>query len=123
LPVPAGIARDPASGGWAVSNLLGGKAAVAWFTNYGARDSSKGPLPPGPYNPFGVAVAHNGDLYFVDIHLVPSPGGFGPADNGGGVFKVTFDHGMPSLPQPIATGLNFPTSVTICTGRDCPTPP
>jgi hypothetical protein len=37
--------------------------------------------------------------------------------------KVTFDHGMPSLPQPIATGLNFPTSVTICTGRDCPTPP
>jgi hypothetical protein len=70
-----------------------------------------------------VAVARNGDLYFVDIHLVASPGGFGPADNGGGVFKVTFDHGMPSLPQPIATGLNFPTSVTICTGRDCPTPP
>jgi len=39
------------------------------------------------------------------------------------VFKVTFNHRMPSLPQPITTALNFPTSVTICTGRDCPTPP
>ena len=126
LPLPAGIARDPASRGWAVSNLLGGNAAVAWFKNYGARDPSKGPLPPGSYNPYGLAVARNGDLYFVDIHLVASPGGgFGPADNGGRVFKVTFAHGrgMPSLPQPIATGLNFPTSVTVCTGRDCPTPP
>ena len=106
-----------------MSNLLGGNAAVAWFRNYGARDPSKGPLPLGPYNPYGVAVARNGDIYFVDIHLVAGPGGFGPADNGGGVFKVTFDQGMPSLPQPIATGLNFPTSVTICAGRDCPTPP
>ena len=104
----------------------GGGAARFWFKNYGARDPSKGPLPPGNYNPYGLAVARNGDLYFVDIHLVASPGGgFGPADNGGRVFKVTFAHGrgMPSLPQPIATGLNFPTSVTICTGHDCPTPP
>jgi hypothetical protein len=123
LPFPAGIARDPASCGWAVCNLIGGTAAVAWFKNYGARDPAKGPLPPGTYNPYGVAVARNGDLYFVDIHLESGPGGIGPGDQAGCVFKVTFAHGTPSLLQPIATGLNFPTSVTICTGRDCPTPP
>jgi hypothetical protein len=27
---------------------------------------------------------------------------------GAALFKVTFDHGTPSLPQAIATGLNFP---------------
>ena len=63
------------------------------------------------------------DPYFADIHLVAGPGSFAPAENGGGVFKVTFGHGTPSLPQPVATGRNFPTSVTVCTGRDCPTPP
>ena len=38
----------------------GGGAARFWFKNYGARDPSKGPLPPGSYNPYGLAVARNG---------------------------------------------------------------
>jgi hypothetical protein len=42
---------------------------------------------------------------------------------GGGVFDVAFRHGVPLTLQRIAGGLNFPTSVTVCRGRDCPMPP
>jgi hypothetical protein len=62
----------------------------------------------------------------VDIHIVCPSGNLlhcGPGHHAGGVFRVTFDRGAPSAPQAITTGLDFPTSVTICTGRDCPIPP
>jgi hypothetical protein len=36
--------------------------------------------------------------------------------------EVQFAHGVPSAPEAITTGLNFPTSVTVSHGRDCPTP-
>ena len=120
--LPSGVARDPTTHGWAVSNIIGGQA-IAWFNDDGSPHTGKGPLPSGDYNPFGLAVAPNGDLYFVDIHLICDPTGCGPANLGGRVLHVTFKHGVPSTPQAIATGLNFPTSVTVCHGPDCPTPP
>jgi hypothetical protein len=122
LGLPAGIARDPTAHGWAVSNILG-NPAVAWFTDAGAPNPGKGPLPAGAYNPYGLAVTRDGDLYFVDTHITCDASGCGPGNNTGGVFKVTFSHGVPSVPQTIATGLNFPVSVTLCRGHDCPTPP
>ncbi len=121
-PLPIGIAWDPRAHAWAVSNVIG-NPAIAWFNADGTPHRGKGPVPSGPYNPFGIAVAPNGDLFFVDIHVVCDTSGCGPADNGGGVFQVAFHHGMPLAPQRIAGGLNFPTSVTVCRGRDCPTPP
>ena len=119
---PIGIAWDPRAHAWAVSTVIG-DPAVAWFNDDGTPHPAKGPVPAGPYNPFGIAVAPSGDLYFVDIHVVCDASGCGPADNGGGVFEVAFHHGVPLAPQRIAGGLNFPTSVTVCRGRDCPTPP
>ncbi len=95
---------------------------------------SKGPVPGNfpphipnapAYTPFGVAVAANGDVYFVDIHVVCDASGCGPASHQGGIFKVTFQKGVPSPPQPIATGFDFPVSVTVCdpAHQRCPTPP
>jgi hypothetical protein len=133
LPFPSGIARDPTSHGWAVSNVASNVPvfhnaypAIIWYDGHGKPQPTRPPLPAGAYSPFGLAFAPKGDLYFVDIHIV-CPGGnvlhCGPGNHAGGVFHVTFDRGVPSAPQAIATGLDFPTSVTICTGRDCPTPP
>jgi hypothetical protein len=121
LPLPAGIARDPTTHGWAVSNILG-NPAVAWFNEDGSPNPRKGPLPTGPYNPYGIAVAPGGTLYFADIHIVCDASGCGPGNKTGAVFNVTFRHGVPGTPHTIATGLNFPTSVTVCRGPRCPTP-
>jgi hypothetical protein len=71
---------------------------------------------PGQYNPFGMAVAPDGTLYFIDIHVVCKGllTGCGPGNYGGRVMKVTDTNGQPSAPVAIATGFDFPTSVTLC---------
>ena len=48
-----------------------------------------------------------------------------PSVNDGGIlYKVTFANGSPATPEKLATGLNFPTSVTICDANTqiCPEP-
>jgi hypothetical protein len=135
LPFPSGIARDPTSHGWAVTDVASNVPvfndkfpAIVWYDRHGRPQSNRAPVPAGPYSPFGLAIAPTGDLYFVDIHIV-CPGGnlldCGPGDHAGGVFKVTFTRGVPTTPQAITTGLDFPTSVTVCnpTRQTCPTPP
>ncbi len=81
-------------------------------------------MPAGPYNPFGIAVTAGGDLYFVDIHVSCDASGCGPAPHAAAVYKVTFQGGVPSAPQAIASGLDFPVGVTVCDPRrrTCPTP-
>jgi hypothetical protein len=118
---PGAIARDPITNGWAVSNVIG-NPAVAWFNDDASPNPAKGPLPSGAYNPFGIAIAPDGDLYFVDVHLTCDANNCGNVANNGAVFKVTFDNGEPATPMVIATGLNFPSSVTLCEGNDCPFP-
>ena len=63
-----------------------------------------------------MAFAPDGTLYFIDIHVTCTGGltGCGPANYGGRVMKVTFTNGQPSAPVAIATGFDFPTSVTVC---------
>ena len=47
-----------------------------------------------------------------------------PATKGGRVLKVTFANGQPQTPTTIATGLDFPTSATVCVPGEqtCPVP-
>ena len=122
--VPGGIARDPTCDCWAVSNILG-SPAVGFFDNDGQPTAVKGSIPAGPYNPFGVAVTPGGDLFFVDISLSCDANGCNTVDYGGGVFRVTFQGGVPSAPERIIGGLDFPTSVTVCDSSQqlCPEPP
>jgi hypothetical protein len=135
LPFPVAIARDPTCNCWAISSTIG-DPAVAWVDDLGHSVADRAPLPgesiaqlgqnPNAVSPFGLAFAPNGTLYVVDIHIV-CPGGFGncgPESKGGRVMRVTFTAGRPDTPTPVATGLDFPTSVTICeTGRrPCPAP-
>ncbi len=83
---------------------------------------------PDGYNPFGLAFAPDGTLYFVDIHITCKDNqignGCGPADYGGRVMKVTFSGGRPSTPTVIHAGFDFPTSVTVCVPAHqvCPYP-
>ena len=123
--VPAGIAWDPTCNCWAVSKILAlGGAAIAWYDVDGHASSVKGPVPPGAYHPFGLAVSPTGDVFFVDIGLSCDANGCGTTRGGGGIFKVSFTHGVPSTPQLIFGGLNFPTSVTVCDASKqvCPQP-
>jgi hypothetical protein len=128
---PSGIAHDPTSRGWAVTNVASNiiqQQAIAWYDATGKPDATRRPVPTGNYSPFGVAIAPKGDLYFVDIHVVCQGGvlaNCGPGSHQGGVFKVTFANGVPSTPQAIATGFDFPVSVTVCdpSRQVCPTPP
>ena len=124
LSFPAGITRDPSCHCWAVSNILG-SPAIAWFNDDGSPHHGKGPVPAGPYNPYGMGVVPGGDLYFLDEHIVCDASGCGPVTHGEGVFKVTFAHGVPSTPQSIVTGIDFPLGITVCdpTHHVCPTPP
>ena len=73
-----------------------------------------------------MAFAPDGTLYFIDIHIACSGGlsGCGPANYGGRVMKVTFSGGQPSAPVAVATGFDFPTSVTVCvpSRSTCPYP-
>jgi hypothetical protein len=81
---------------------------------------------PGQYNPFGMAFAPDGTLYFVDIHIACKGPltGCGPASYGGRVMRVTVADGQPSVPTTVAGGFDFPTSVTVCVPAKtvCPYP-
>lgn len=125
--IPAGIARDPTCNCWAVTNILAGSlggATIAWYDDTGHPTQIKGPVPQGPFSPFGIAVAPNGDVFFVDIALTCDATGCGPTNGAGGIFKVTFHDGQPSSPQRVIGGLNFPVSVTVCDAskQTCPEP-
>ena len=62
----------------------------------------------------------------VDIHLHCGAGltDCGPTTKGGRVLRFSFNDGQPSAPEPIATALDFPTSVTVCVPakQTCPLP-
>ncbi len=135
LPFALAIAHDPACDCWAVDTTFG-DPAIVWFNEQGQRLPSMGVVhgeslsqigEPNGYNPFGLAFAPDGTGYFVDIHIVcQSPlVGCGPQANAGRIMKFTSTAGLPNPPTAVATGFNFPTSVTICVPRleVCPRPP
>ncbi len=122
---PAGIAHDPTCGCYAVSSYIG-DPSIVWVNASGQLEPGRGSVPgttvadlgknPDQYNPFGLAFAPDGTLYFVDIHIACSGPltGCGPASYGGRVMRVTFADGQPSAPVTVAGGFDFPTSVTVC---------
>ncbi len=135
LQFPAGIAKDPTCDCFAVSSYIG-NPSIQWVTGTGQPEPGRGSVPgttiaelgrsPNQYNPFGMAFAPDGTLYFIDIHVTCTGPltGCGPANYGGRVMKVTFTNGQPSAPVAIATGFDFPTSVTMCVPAHqvCPYP-
>ena len=132
---PAGIAEDPTCGCYAVSSYIG-DPSIVWVTAAGQPDTARGSVPgttvadlgksPEQYNPFGMAFAPDGTLYFVDIHIACKGPltGCGPASYGGRIMRVTFTNGQPSVPVAVAGGFDFPTSVTVCVPAKavCPYP-
>ena len=136
LPFPIAIARDSTCRCWAISTTIG-DPSVVWVHDDGTPVAGRS-LPgvdiahlgqdPNAANPFGIAFAPDGTLYLVDIHIVCSAPlvNCGPASKGGRVLRVTFSNGRPNPAQTVATGLDFPTSVTVCVRghRDvCPAAP
>jgi hypothetical protein len=139
LPVPLGIAEDPTCGCYAISSIFGGGSTndvIEWFSATGQPMARPG-IPgesltdfgndPNGFNPFGMAFAPDGTLYFIDIHIVCSGllTNCGPQDFHGRLMRVTFDAaGNPSPPATVADHFAFPTSVTICVpaGQVCPFP-
>jgi polyvinyl alcohol dehydrogenase (cytochrome) len=135
MPFPQAIAHDRSCNCWAVSSTIG-DPAIAWFDRKGRPDPLKGTVPgeivakvgqdPNGYNPFGLTFAPDGSAYFVDIHIVCSAPltNCGPGNNVGRVMHVTFTNGRPNTPTVIASGYNFPTSVSVCTPskQTCPIP-
>ncbi len=136
LEFPAGIAKDPTCNCFAISTYIG-DPAIRWVTASGQPDPARGTVPgttiaelgknPNQYNPFGMAFAPDGTLYFIDIHITCTSGlsGCGPASYGGRAMKVTFTNGKPSAPVTVHGGFDFPTSVTVCVPavQTCPYPP
>jgi hypothetical protein len=135
LPFPAAIARDPTCQCWAISTTIG-DPSVAWVHDDGTPVAGRS-IPgadilhvgqnPNVANPFGIAFAPDGTLYIVDIHIVCSAPlvNCGPASKAGRVLRVTFTDGQPNPTETIASGLDFPTSVTVCIRghrNDCPSP-
>ncbi|HMK62868.1 MAG TPA: hypothetical protein VK386_04545 [Acidimicrobiales bacterium] len=149
LPFPAGIAFGSACNCYAVSSYIG-PTAIEFVTPDGTPDTAMGDLPgtsvqdlgksPNQYNPFGMAFAPDGTLYFIDIHIVCKGllSGCGPGNLDGRVMRVTFTNGQPSTPVTVSptggqpgTGsaagnaYGFPTSVTVCAPSStqvCPYP-
>jgi hypothetical protein len=137
LPFPDGVARDPTCDCYAISSFFG-NPSIAWFTDGGQPAPGRTPLSgepvarlgqdPNGYNPFGLAFAPDGTLYFVDIHITCRNNvvgdNCGPASYGGRVMKVTFANGQPSAPTVVNSGFDFPTSVTVCVPATqvCPYP-
>jgi sugar lactone lactonase YvrE len=135
LPFPLAIARDPTCDCWAIDSTIG-DTAVAWFDDNGQQLTTRAVIPgeaiadigadPNGYNPFGIAFAPDGTLYMVDIHLHCGPGltDCGPTTKGGRVLRFRFTDGQPGAPETIASGLDFPTSVTVCvpSKQPCPIP-
>jgi hypothetical protein len=133
LPFPIAIARDPTCKCWAISTTIG-NPSVVWVHDDGTPVAGRS-LPgadvahlgqdPNTANPFGIAFAPDGTLYIVDIHIVCTAPlvNCGPATKGGRVLRVAFRNGQPEPTETIASGLDFPTSVTVCVERDreaCP---
>ena len=133
---PAGVVRDPTCDCFAVSSYIG-NPSIIWVTGDGKPEPGRGSVPgtnaadlgksPGQYNPFGMAIAPDGTLYFVDIHVVCKAllSGCGPGDYAGRVMRVTTSNGRPSAPMAVAGGFDFPTSVTLCVpsaAQVCPYP-
>jgi len=135
VPFASGIANDPACGCFAVSSYVG-DPAIRFVTSDGQSEPGFGSVPgtsiadlgqsPNQYNPFGMAFAPDGTLYFIDIHIACTGllTGCGTVSYGGRVMKVTFASGQPSTPVAVATGFDFPTSVTVCVPSKtvCPYP-
>ncbi len=139
LPVPMGVALDPTCGCYAISSIFGGgtdNAVIKWFTKDGTpvdRPSITGESlatfgsDPNGFNPFGMAFAPDGTLYFVDIHITcqGTLTNCGPSDYQGRVMSVRFGPGrVPGAVTTVSGHFAFPTSVTICVpGRQvCPYP-
>ena len=134
LPFPAAIARDPSCNCWAVSTVIG-DPSVVWVNGSGTPIPGRS-LPgesvahigqdPNAFSPFGIAFAPDGTLYITDIHIVCSAPlvDCGPATRGGRELRVTFTHGNANPPVVFASGLDFPTSVTVCVrgAQVCPAP-
>ena len=129
LPVPMGVAHDPTCNCYAISSIFGGgadDAVIKWFTASGTlvdRPSVAGESladfgsDPNGFNPFGMAFAPDGTLYFVDIHITCSGPltNCGPTNYEGRVMSVRFGSGRaPRPPTTVAGHFAFPTSVTIC---------
>jgi hypothetical protein len=133
LPFPMTIARDPTCKCWAVDSVFG-NPAVVWLDDQGHPIAGHATIPgesldhlgdPNGYNPFGLAIAPNGAVYVVDIHIhCDKPMvGCGPASRAGRELKFTIANGKASAPKVLASGLDFPTSVTVCvpsTRQVCP---
>ena len=136
MPFPAGIAKDPTCDCFAISSYFG-NPSILWVGQEGAPVPGHATIPgetidqlgqnPNGYNPFGMAFAPDGTLYFVDIHITCQNNQLsncGPASYGGRVMRVTFADGQPSTPATIIGGFDFPTSVTVCVPamENCPYP-
>jgi hypothetical protein len=135
LPFPVAIARDPTCECWAISTVIG-NPSVVWVHDDGSLVAGRS-LPgediahlgedPNAASPFGIAFAPDGTLYETDIHIRCSAPlvGCGPASLGGRELRISFTHDIPNTPTVLASGLDFPTSVTVCVaGRAvCPQPP
>ncbi len=135
LPFPAGIAQDPACGCYAISSYFG-NPSIIWVNDNGQPEPGWGSVPgtlaenagknPNQYNPFGIAFAPDGTLYFIDIHIVCSGllTNCGPGDYDGQLMRVTVTNDQPSAPVAVAGGFDFPTSVTVCVPSKqlCPYP-
>ena len=77
-PFAAGVAKDPTCDCFAVSSYIG-NPAIRWVSDDGQPVAGRAPVPgttvadlgkdPAEYNPFGLAFAPDGTLYFVDIHI------------------------------------------------------
>ena len=75
---PAGIARDPTCGCYTVSSYIG-DPSIVWVSASGQPEPGRGSVPgttvadlgqsADQYNPFGMAFAPDGTLYFIDIHI------------------------------------------------------
>jgi hypothetical protein len=129
LPVPLGVAEDPSCSCYAVSSIFGGGSAddvIEWLSPTGQPIDRPG-VPgeslsdfgsdPNGFNPFGMAFAPDGTLYFIDIHIVCSGvlTNCGPQDFEGRLMKVTFGADeTPSQPVTVSDHFAFPTSATIC---------
>jgi hypothetical protein len=135
LPFPIALARDPICHCWAIASTIG-DPAIQWFDDSGRPVPGHGTVPgesiaqigqdPNGYNPFGLAFAPDGTLYVIDIHIQCSGllTNCGPTKDGGRVLRVPMDHGQPAPVQVVASGYNFPTSVTTCDPDRtvCPSP-
>lgn len=136
LPFPAGIAKDPTCGCFAISSFFG-SPSIIWVDQSGKPVKGHVSIPgetlaqlgqdPSGYNPFGLSFSPDGTLYFVDIHITcrnNQLSNCGPGNYEGRVMRVTFAGGRASAPSVVMGGFDFPTSVTVClpTRQDCPYP-